>query len=85
MQQNAAIDAGEAEVDGAAKIDLRAVLIGNGWYDPLLQYGGYYNFTVDNTYDVRMNKTWQVEEMFEAMYGEGNCESSFPRRDGLIC
>lgn len=30
----------------AKEIHLEGVLIGNGWYDPLLQYEGYYNFTV---------------------------------------
>lgn len=71
MEQNAAIAAGE--LPGAHKIDLRAVLIGNGWYDPLIQYGGYYNFTTENTYDVRFNQSWQEEEMFNSMYGRGNC------------
>lgn len=71
VEQNAAIDAGN--LSGAHKIDLEAVLIGNGWYDPLLQYGGYYNYTVDNTYDVRFKREWQYDEMFNAMYGEGNC------------
>lgn len=71
VEQNAAIDAGK--LPGAHKIDLEAVLIGNGWYDPLLQYGSYYNYTVDNTYDVRFKRQWQYDEMFNAMYGEGNC------------
>lgn len=74
VQQNKAIDAGK--LSGAHKIGLESVMIGNGWYDPLIQYGAYYNFTVDNTYDVRYEKEWQYDAMFNSMYGEGNCKVS---------
>lgn len=59
---------------GAKEIHLEGVLIGNGWYEPLLQYEGYYNFSVypGNTYDVTMNETAN-EIMYNAMYGPGNC------------
>jgi carboxypeptidase C (cathepsin A) len=33
-------------IKGAHNISLRGVLIGNGWYDPLIQYQAYYNFSV---------------------------------------
>lgn len=72
MKQNMAIDAGK--LHGAHKIDLRAVMIGNGWYDPLLNYAGYYNYTTQNTYDVRFKHDWQREQQYLAMFGEGNCE-----------
>ena len=62
-------------ITGAKKINLGAVLIGNGWYDPLLQYQAYYNFTVSpgNTYDyLPFNKS--VENlMYNNLYGPGNC------------
>ncbi len=39
-------------IKGAHNISLEGVLIGNGWYDPLIQYQAYYNFSVSpgNTY-----------------------------------
>ena len=33
-------------VKGAHNISLMGVLIGNGWYDPLIQYQAYYNYSV---------------------------------------
>jgi len=51
------------------------VLIGNGWYDPLIQYAAYYNFTVfpGNTYDYDPFNSTIKELMFDAMYAPGNC------------
>lgn len=54
VQQN------EQNIAGAQNINLQHVLIGNGWYDPLIQYQAYYNFTVfpGNTYNYDpFNKT----------------------------
>lgn len=42
--QNALIQSGQ--LPGAHYIKLSTLLIGNGWYDPLIQYAAYYNFTV---------------------------------------
>jgi carboxypeptidase D len=73
QSQNALIDCGE--LPGAHHIDLRALLIGNGWYDPLIQYAAYYNFSVypGNTYDLSpYNKTIQ-DQVYNAMYGPGQC------------
>ena len=62
-------------IPGAHKINLAAVMIGNGWYDPIVQYEAYYNYTVypGNTYDFKpFNKT--IEDlMYNNMYGPGNC------------
>ena len=72
-QQNALIAKGQLQ--SAHKISLESVLIGNGWYDPLIQYASYYNFTTvnpGNTYGVKLNKQDQ-ERMFNNMYGAGNC------------
>jgi carboxypeptidase C (cathepsin A) len=35
-----------ANIKGAHNISLMGVLIGNGWYDPLIQYQAYYNYSV---------------------------------------
>ena len=50
-------------------------MIGNGWYDPLLQYEGYYNFSVNpgNTYIKSPMTKPQQNQMYNAMYGAGNC------------
>ena len=72
-EQNALISTGS--LPGGHVIDLHTVLIGNGWYDPLLQYEAYYNYTVNpgNTYDVTFKNPITREKMYNAMYGPGNC------------
>lgn len=59
-------------------------MIGNGWYDPLLQFAAYYNYTVDNTYDVHFKHEWQYDEMYLSMFGRGNCRSSVPKLGDLL-
>lgn len=71
--QNKLIDAGS--LPGAKHINLKTLLIGNGWYDPLIQYAAFYNFTVypGNTYDYKpFNKSIEAM-MYNSMYGPGNC------------
>nr|POF17543.1 carboxypeptidase s1 [Quercus suber] len=71
--QNARIQAGE--LPRAKEIKLESVFIGNGWYDPLIQYAAYYNFTVypGNTYDYQPFNDSVSNMMYNAMYGMGNC------------
>ncbi|KAI5863341.1 alpha/beta-hydrolase [Durotheca rogersii] len=62
-------------IPGAKKIQLESVLIGNGWFDPIVQYQAYYNFTVfpGNTYDYAPFNS-SIEAMFyNNLYGPGNC------------
>lgn len=61
-------------ISGAAQINLTHVLIGNGWFDPLIQYEAFYNFTVNpgNTYDVTYNDS-TAAQVYNSMYGPGNC------------
>jgi carboxypeptidase C (cathepsin A) len=73
-EQNAKIQAGK--IKGAKHIKLESVLIGNGWYDPILQYQAYYNFSVSpgNTYiDGSMVNESVAAEWYNGLYGPGNC------------
>lgn len=71
--QNAAIKNGS--LPGAHEISLKTVMIGNGWYDPLIQYAAYYNFTVypGNTYDYSPYDEATQIQTYNSMYGPGNC------------
>ncbi|ESZ93510.1 serine carboxypeptidase [Sclerotinia borealis F-4128] len=62
-------------ISGAHQISLESVLIGNGWYDPLIQYQAYYNFTVwpGNTYDYSPFNASVQAEFYNNIYGAGNC------------
>jgi hypothetical protein len=62
-------------IPGATKINLENVLIGNGWFDPLIQYQAYYNFSVwpGNTYDYDPYNASVKAEWYNNLYGKGNC------------
>ncbi|KAM0801207.1 putative serine carboxypeptidase [Usnea florida] len=62
-------------IPGAHNISLETVLIGNGWYNPLIQYQAYYNFTVypGNTYDYSPYNDTTATEVYNNLYGMGNC------------
>jgi len=63
------------ELHNAHHINLKTLLIGNGWYDPLIQYQAYYNFTVfpGNTYDYKPFNESISAMMYNSLYGPGNC------------
>lgn len=65
----------EKKIPGAIHIDLENVLIGNGWFDPLIQYQAYYNFSVfpGNTYDYDPYNASVKAEWYNNLYGAGNC------------
>jgi carboxypeptidase C (cathepsin A) len=69
LQQN------DKNIEGAAKINLANVLIGNGWYEPLIQYEGYYNYSVSpgNSYDYMPFNLSVRSQFYHNMYGPGNC------------
>jgi carboxypeptidase C (cathepsin A) len=69
LEQNA------KNITGAHHIQLENVLIGNGWFDPLIQYQAYYNFSVypGNTYDYNPYNDTVKAEWYNNLYGEGNC------------
>ncbi|KAI1092402.1 carboxypeptidase S1 [Rostrohypoxylon terebratum] len=65
----------EKKIPGAKEIQLETVLIGNGWYDPIIQYQAYYNFTVfpGNTYDYVPFNASIESQFYNNLYGPGNC------------
>ncbi|KAJ5917251.1 Peptidase S10 serine carboxypeptidase [Penicillium verhagenii] len=69
LEQNA------KKIAGAVDIELENVFIGNGWFDPLIQYQAYYNFSVfpGNTYDYDPYNASIKAEWYNNLYGEGNC------------
>ncbi|KAI0006877.1 alpha/beta-hydrolase [Xylariaceae sp. FL0662B] len=62
-------------ISGAIQIQLETVLIGNGWYDPIVHYPAYYNFTVypGNTYDYSPFNESMAAMLYNNVYGPGNC------------
>ncbi|KAI5370128.1 putative peptidase S10, serine carboxypeptidase, serine carboxypeptidase, serine active [Septoria linicola] len=60
---------------GAETIALRSLTVGNGWFDPITQFEAYYNFTIfpGNTYGFAPFNSTSEEQLYNALYGEGNC------------
>ncbi|CEJ94632.1 hypothetical protein VHEMI10151 [[Torrubiella] hemipterigena] len=65
-----------ANVPGAKKINLESLLVGNGWFDPVVGYEAFYNFTVSpgNTYDLTLNETVS-KQMYDDLYGPNGCKA----------
>ncbi|KAF2085724.1 alpha/beta-hydrolase [Saccharata proteae CBS 121410] len=64
-----------ANASGTHEIHLESVMIGNGWFDPLIQYQAYYNFSVwpGNTYDYQPFNETVADMWYNNLYGPGNC------------
>ena len=62
-------------IPGAHNISLNTLLIGNGYYDQLIIYQSYYNFTVSpgNTYDYNPFNSSLSSQMYDSLYGPDNC------------
>ncbi len=73
------------------KLALNTVLIGNGWYDPIIQYQAYYNFSVfpGNTYDYDPYNASTKALWYDNLYGPGNCLDQLKKcketQDNVIC
>ena len=69
------LEQNENKPDDAVTLNLKSILIGNGWYDPMVQYQAYYNFTVSpgNTYDLYPFNKSISDKMYDNLYGEGKC------------
>ncbi|WFD27244.1 carboxypeptidase D [Malassezia nana] len=69
------LEQNDKKPDGAVPLHLQSVMIGNGWYDPMVHYAAFYNFTVSpgNTYDLKPFNKMQEKKLYDALYGDGNC------------
>jgi carboxypeptidase C (cathepsin A) len=65
----------ELDIPGATTINVKALLVGNGWFDPIIHYQAFYNFTVSpgNTYDYFPFDAKMESQFFENIYGPGMC------------
>ncbi|KAI9660771.1 MAG: hypothetical protein M1831_003463 [Alyxoria varia] len=72
-------------IAGAHRIHLMTLAIGNGWYDPLIQFQSYYNYSVDpgNPYDYKPFNASVAQGMYNALYGPGNCISQLQQCNTL--
>ncbi|OAA71492.1 Peptidase S10, serine carboxypeptidase [Cordyceps fumosorosea ARSEF 2679] len=85
LQQNA------QNIPGTQMMDLRSVLVGNGWYDPLVQFQAHYNISVSpgNTYDFSPFNASTEQKLYNNLYGPGNCvdgiKDCYKTGDDKVC
>jgi carboxypeptidase C (cathepsin A) len=75
QSQNTLIANKTPGLDTAKAINLKSLIIGNGFYDFQTQYPAYYNFTVfpGNTSDVSPYNAILQAKLFNNVYGKGGC------------
>lgn len=76
--QNAVVQQNIKNMNNAANattINLQSLSVGNGWYDPVIQYPAYYNYTVSpgNSYDFQPYNKSTANQVYNSFYGKGNC------------
>lgn len=73
----------------SVRVPLASVLIGNGWFDPAAQYRAYYDYAIDNTFDVYALSAAQREKMHTALFAPDGCLDRLrdcrETRDNRIC
>ncbi|KAK8048111.1 hypothetical protein PG994_009841 [Apiospora phragmitis] len=57
------------------RIPLKTLLVGNGWFDPIIGFQAFYNFTVSpgNTYGYAPFTDDAAAALHDSLYGAGNC------------
>ncbi|EIN14710.1 alpha/beta-hydrolase [Punctularia strigosozonata HHB-11173 SS5] len=70
-EQNEKIDKGELKGE---KITTAALMINNGWYDPLLQNKAYVDFATNAPGYGQLVNDSVLEQLNEAFYGENGCK-----------
>jgi carboxypeptidase D len=68
-------DQNKASIAGARHIDLKSILIGNGWYSPQLQSQAYYDYGYESgsPYDLPPINATLKKEVYEKLVGSGGC------------
>ncbi|KAK8139504.1 carboxypeptidase S1 [Apiospora sp. TS-2023a] len=69
------------------RIPLKTLMVGNGWFDPIIGYQAFYNFTVSpgNTYGYFPFTNESAAALHDSLYAPGNCLDQLRdcRRTGL--
>ena len=53
--------------------DVREIELTHTRYNPEIQYASYYNFSINNTYDLPVYNQSTQAMVYNSMYGKGNC------------
>lgn len=72
-------DQNSKSIPGATSIDLKSIIIGNGWLSPTLQTASFYRygFEAGETYDIPPPKDSVKKAVHDGYYGKGQCADLF--------